>query len=84
MTISNTTYENKTNIKKIYNKQNISNQDLNEILNIMDQAKSKQHCIELATTYYDKALASINKIPMPSQSRKDIESLALFLTKRQH
>ena len=84
MTISNTTYANQETIKEIYNKQKISNRDLNEILNIMDQAKSKQHCTALATKYYDKALDSISKIPMTSQSRKEIESLALFLTKRQH
>ena len=50
----------------------------------MDQTKTKEQCIKLAEIYCTKALSSISNIPIPNESRKDIESLALFLTKRQH
>ncbi|SVC53797.1 uncharacterized protein METZ01_LOCUS306651, partial [marine metagenome] len=79
-----TTKINRQRIKNIYNKPSISNSDLNTILNIMDETKSKKYCAELAKKYCVEALSSIKNIPMAHQSRKDIESIALFLTNRQH
>ena len=84
MTAANTTKINQKKISSIYNKQSISSSDLNEILNIMDETKSKKQCMDLAETYYAKALSSIDDLSISAESRKDIESVALFLTKRQH
>lgn len=84
MTATNTTKINQKKIISIYNKQSISKSDLNEILNIMEETKSKQQCMDLAEIYCAKALSSIGDISMTEKSRKDIESVALFLTKRQH
>ena len=84
ITASKTTDINQKKINAIYNKRTISQSDLSEILNIMDQTKSKKRCMDLAEQYCTKALSSISNIPMSNESRKDIESLALFLTKRQH
>ena len=50
----------------------------------MDETKSKKQCMDLAETYYAKALSSIDDLSISAESRKDIESVALFLTKRQH
>ena len=50
----------------------------------MDETKSKQQCMDLAEIYCRQALSSIDDISMSDESRKDIESVALFLTKRQH
>ena len=84
ITASKTTDINQKKINAIYNKRTISQSDLSEILNIMDQTKSKKRCMDLAEQYCTKALSSISNIRMSNESRKDIESLALFLTKRQH
>ncbi len=84
ITASKTTQINQKKINAIYNNPTISESDLNEVLNIMDQTKTKEQCIKLAEIYCTKALSSISNIPIPNESRKDIESLALFLTKRQH
>ena len=84
MTAANTTKINQKKISSIYNKQSISSSDLNEILNIMDETKSKKQCMDLAETYCAKALSSIDDLSISDESRKDIESVALFLTKRQH
>ena len=84
ITATNTTKINQKKIISIYNKQSISQSDLNEVLNIMDETKSKQQCMDLAEIYCRQALSSIDDISMSDESRKDIESVALFLTKRQH
>lgn len=84
LTNSNTTNKNQKIIENIYSKHTISNQDLNEILNIMEQSKTKERCLDLATTYCQKALSSIKNVSISEESRKDIESIALFLTQRQH
>lgn len=84
MAVSKTTKINRQKIKDIYNKPSISKSDLNSILDIMDETKSEKYCMELAEKYYLEALSIIGNIPMSNQSRKDIEAIALFLTKRQH
>jgi len=69
-------------LKRIYAKQDPSDQDIRQVMGVMESTCARQEAEALAARLADRALESIQPAELSPRSMRDFEELVSFLLNR--
>ena len=72
------------NINKIMLKQELEDNDVNDVMNIMDELKIKNKCEEISKNYQHNIEKTIEKLPIENNQKKIFNEISEFLISREN
>ena len=72
------------NINKIMLKQELEDNDVNDVMNIMDELKIKNKCEEISKNYQHNIEKTIEKLPIEANQKKIFNEISEFLISREN
>lgn len=71
-------------VKGIYQKEEVSEEDVGRALQALDALGARQHVQEMAQRYYHLALEALEGLPLITKAKEDLQALAAFLVEREY
>ena len=69
---------------QIYEKEILSDEEVEEVLEILLKLDARNYCNSIANEYSERALADLEGVNLKSSMRSDLEQLAGFFLEREH
>ena len=76
--------EERRTLEEIYSKENLTYEDADMVVNILDKLNSEGYARNMARGYYNEALVELDGIDLPSPARERMKQVTAYLASQAH
>jgi geranylgeranyl diphosphate synthase type I len=70
------------NLKELYERADLSESDVATVLNVLELAGARDYCVQIARSYKEKALETVDALPLAADAKRELRETAAFLLER--
>ena len=69
-------------LKAVYGQEKLSESDVQTVLSVLESAGARDYCVQVAGSYKERALETLDALPLADDAKRELRETAAFLLER--